>query len=874
MLARLRRRRRATTCASRSSPSRTSRAATSSCRRSGTRCTSSSTLDRPEMVGVNPEVAHETMAGLSFHHARRAGAVGGQAVPHRPQRAADRPLRPGLPLRRRGPQGGVPARAAARARGLRRARATSTRTPTATRTPRASGTSRAAACAPTSRWPSGRATSTRCPRSRRRSPPPRRPSWPRRRARRRRRGRRAQGRGRPARRAGAARLRQRGARPAPGRGPARRRAERTRRRRQLALTTRRVREDAPQRRGGRGAAHGGLARRARSATTRGGVPLGREHARGQLRLEPGHQPRSPAWRSSRRRRRRCGLSRFAAEATPTPSQWPASSSAASARSSPASARCGQLGDAGVRGASPAASQQRAERDARLQAAAVAAGAELAVGIDGDVAELAAEAVRAAEQLAADDDARADAELARDVDEVAEARARRPPTARRARRGSPRSRRGSGSRPRRGARAAARARRRPPSRGWARRAGGRSAVDEARAARRPRRPSAAARLAARRARRAASPARSSSTSSTPRPRLSTATSARVALGRRCRSAARTARKSTPISSPRPTTRRPLELDRQRGPADGAAQLDLGLAHEPEVDQLADEARDRRLVQPGLLRDRGARARPALGDVAQHDAEVVAPDGPLVRAGCCRDRRAPRADPNAQRRRARSRPRRCAAIVSSGLSRRALALSARGGVERRDRARLADRVRAPDGCGRSPRTRGARSPRARTAYGSAGLDLDRLGARPAGAARSAASRECHGSGRNSEPLVARPPRARRGGHVEPAVEACRARRRRSAACRRSARRRRRRPSPGCAADAARARRASSRMRAHAVAADVHQRRRRRASRLQPHVAGPVGRAMSNENAARTSRSSPIAPSRDQLAQPPRSAGGGAT
>ncbi|HEY4094575.1 MAG TPA: xylose isomerase [Baekduia sp.] len=27
-----------------------------------------SMLDRPEMVGVNPEVAHETMAGLSFHH--------------------------------------------------------------------------------------------------------------------------------------------------------------------------------------------------------------------------------------------------------------------------------------------------------------------------------------------------------------------------------------------------------------------------------------------------------------------------------------------------------------------------------------------------------------------------------------------------------------------------------------------------------------------------------------------------------------------------------------------------------------------------------------------------------------------------------------
>jgi xylose isomerase len=26
------------------------------------------TLDRPEMVGVNPEVAHEQMSGLNFHH--------------------------------------------------------------------------------------------------------------------------------------------------------------------------------------------------------------------------------------------------------------------------------------------------------------------------------------------------------------------------------------------------------------------------------------------------------------------------------------------------------------------------------------------------------------------------------------------------------------------------------------------------------------------------------------------------------------------------------------------------------------------------------------------------------------------------------------
>ncbi len=65
----------------------------------------------------------------------RPGAVGGQAVPRRPQRAAHRPLRPGLPLRRRGPQGGVPARPAARARRLQRARGTSTPSRTAARTP-------------------------------------------------------------------------------------------------------------------------------------------------------------------------------------------------------------------------------------------------------------------------------------------------------------------------------------------------------------------------------------------------------------------------------------------------------------------------------------------------------------------------------------------------------------------------------------------------------------------------------------------------------------------------------------------------------------------------------------------------------------------
>ncbi len=43
------------------------------------------TLDHPEMVGVNPEVAHEHMSGLNFMHAVAQALDAGQAVPHRPQ---------------------------------------------------------------------------------------------------------------------------------------------------------------------------------------------------------------------------------------------------------------------------------------------------------------------------------------------------------------------------------------------------------------------------------------------------------------------------------------------------------------------------------------------------------------------------------------------------------------------------------------------------------------------------------------------------------------------------------------------------------------------------------------------------------------------
>ena len=43
------------------------------------------TLEHPEMVGVNPEVAHEHMSGLNFMHGCSPGLGGRQALPHRPQ---------------------------------------------------------------------------------------------------------------------------------------------------------------------------------------------------------------------------------------------------------------------------------------------------------------------------------------------------------------------------------------------------------------------------------------------------------------------------------------------------------------------------------------------------------------------------------------------------------------------------------------------------------------------------------------------------------------------------------------------------------------------------------------------------------------------
>ena len=93
----------ATTSGSRSSPSRTSRAATSCCPRSGTRWPSSTSWSTRDMVGLNPEVGHEQMAGLNFAHGIAQALWHGQALPHRPQRPARPEVRPGPGLRSRRP---------------------------------------------------------------------------------------------------------------------------------------------------------------------------------------------------------------------------------------------------------------------------------------------------------------------------------------------------------------------------------------------------------------------------------------------------------------------------------------------------------------------------------------------------------------------------------------------------------------------------------------------------------------------------------------------------------------------------------------------------------------------------------------------------
>jgi xylose isomerase len=89
------------------------------------------TLAHPDMVGVNPEVAHEHMAGLNFFHVV-AQAIEARTCGSRPSRSSRCSS----------------SSSCSRSRATT-VHATSTRTPTAPKTPRASGTSRAGACVPT-----------------------------------------------------------------------------------------------------------------------------------------------------------------------------------------------------------------------------------------------------------------------------------------------------------------------------------------------------------------------------------------------------------------------------------------------------------------------------------------------------------------------------------------------------------------------------------------------------------------------------------------------------------------------------------------------------------------------------------------------------
>jgi len=102
--------------ADRARPSPMSPAATSCCRPSS-RAGLHRSLDSPELVGVNPEFAHETMSGLSFHHgvARHCGRASSSTSTSTP---ANWPIRPRLPLRQRRGQGGLLPRPSLRDVGL------------------------------------------------------------------------------------------------------------------------------------------------------------------------------------------------------------------------------------------------------------------------------------------------------------------------------------------------------------------------------------------------------------------------------------------------------------------------------------------------------------------------------------------------------------------------------------------------------------------------------------------------------------------------------------------------------------------------------------------------------------------------------------
>ena len=106
-------------------------------------------LEWPEMVGLNPEFAHETMSGLSFHHAVAQALWHGKLfhIDLNAQRIGkfDQDFRFGS----EGIRDAFYLVKLLEDSALGRACATSTPTPTAPRTPTACGTSPGAACGPT-----------------------------------------------------------------------------------------------------------------------------------------------------------------------------------------------------------------------------------------------------------------------------------------------------------------------------------------------------------------------------------------------------------------------------------------------------------------------------------------------------------------------------------------------------------------------------------------------------------------------------------------------------------------------------------------------------------------------------------------------------
>ena len=203
----------------------------------------------------------------------------------------------------------------------------------------------------------------------------------------------------------------------------------------------------------------GRARRARRRTTRAASAAAGSAAR-RTELRTPSSSRSPAAARSPPTTRRCGLSTLNTNAAALPTHAAGVGDHAPAAEVAVAREGEHLGDGQLAVAAAQHLEQRAGRGRGLQAAAVAAAADRALGVDEHVAELAGHPAPAAVQPAAEDQPGADARGHLEVDEVGRAAAGAVGRAPRARRGSRRCRR---RRARRGGGASPPRRRRRPSR---------------------------------------------------------------------------------------------------------------------------------------------------------------------------------------------------------------------------------------------------------------------------------------------------------------------------------------------------------------------------------------------------------------------------